>query len=97
MLYAGVVAFQVITLPVDLLGESWTEYVALVDLRGENENLRARVATLEEENLQFREALVASGNLERIVQMRGKRRPSRTSGDAQVVPTDKHGAAASGE
>ncbi len=61
---------KLIKAPVDLLGETWTDYVALVDLRTDNEALRARVAALEEENLQFREALVASGNLERIVQMR---------------------------
>jgi len=61
---------KVIRLPVDFLGETWTDYIALVDLRRENETLRARVAALDEENLQFREALVASGNLERIVQMR---------------------------
>jgi rod shape-determining protein MreC len=61
---------KLIRLPVDLLGETWTDYIALVDLRRQNETLSARLAALEEENLQFREALVASGNLERIVQMR---------------------------
>ncbi len=61
---------KLIRRPVYILGETWTDYIALVDLRRQNEALRARVATLEEENLQFREALVASGNLERIVQMR---------------------------
>jgi rod shape-determining protein MreC len=61
---------KLIRLPVDLLGGTWTDYIALVDLRRDNETLRSRVAALEEENLQFREALVASGNMERIVQMR---------------------------
>ena len=61
---------KLIRWPVDLLGEAWTDYIALVDLRRDNERLRSRVAALEEETLQFREALVASGNLERIVQMR---------------------------
>lgn len=56
--------------PVDWLGEVWTRYVALVEVREENERLRARIAELEDENLQFREALVASGNLDRIVEMR---------------------------
>ncbi len=56
--------------PVEFLGDTWTRYVALVDLRDENEALKARVAALEEENLQFREAIVASGHLQRIVQMR---------------------------
>ena len=61
---------KLIRRPVYILGETWTDYIALVDLRRENKTLRDRVAALEEENLQFREALVASGNLERIVQMR---------------------------
>lgn len=61
---------KALTAPVDWLGEAWTRYVALVELGEENEALRSRVAELEEENLQFREALVASGNLQRIVEMR---------------------------
>ena len=61
---------KLIRWPVDLLGEAWTDYIALGELRRDYERLRSRVAVLEEENLQFREALVASGNLERIVQMR---------------------------
>lgn len=59
-----------VTSPVDFLGEAWANYVALVDLAEENERLRERIARLEEENLQYREALVASGNLQRIVAMR---------------------------
>jgi rod shape-determining protein MreC len=56
--------------PVRWLGDAWTRYAALVDLGAANRALQARVAELEEENLQFREALVASGNLQRIVEMR---------------------------
>jgi rod shape-determining protein MreC len=61
---------KALSLPADLLGELWSRYVALVDLRAENERLARRVAELEEETLQFREALVASGRLGRIAEMR---------------------------
>ncbi len=56
--------------PADWLGETWARYVALVDVGAENRELRARLARLEEENLQLREALVAGGQLQRIAQMR---------------------------
>ena len=56
--------------PVDWLGETWANYVALVDLRDENQALLGRIIELEEENLQFREALVASGHLDGIARMR---------------------------
>ncbi|MCP5068910.1 MAG: rod shape-determining protein MreC [bacterium] len=56
--------------PVEWLGETWANYVALVDLRVENDILQARIAQIEEENLQFREALVASGHLDGIARMR---------------------------
>jgi rod shape-determining protein MreC len=39
-------------------------------VREDNERLRDRIASLEEENLQYREALVASEHLERIAAMR---------------------------
>jgi len=56
--------------PVELVGGTWERYVALVEVGRENQALRERLALLEEENLQFREALVASGHLQRIAQMR---------------------------
>jgi rod shape-determining protein MreC len=56
--------------PVDLARAGWSRYVQLVDVGEENELLRARVAALEEANLQYSEALVASGHLQRIAQMR---------------------------
>ena len=56
--------------PVEWMGETWGRYIALQGLHDENAELHARIAALEEENLQFREALVAGGQLERIAEMR---------------------------
>jgi rod shape-determining protein MreC len=61
---------KLLTLPIEMTSGAWSRYVALVDLKAENEHLRERLTRLEEQNLQFREALVASGNLNRIVEMR---------------------------
>lgn len=61
---------KAITRPVHFVRDTWQRYVALVDLQAENEALRARIARLEEESLQFREALVTSGQLRRIAEMR---------------------------
>jgi rod shape-determining protein MreC len=57
-------------LPVRVVSDVWSRYVALVDLAAENERLRGRVGELEEERLQYREALVASGHLDQIAEMR---------------------------
>ncbi len=61
---------KAITRPVHFVRDTWQRYVALVDLQAENAALRARIARLEEESLQFREALVTSGQLRRIAEMR---------------------------
>jgi rod shape-determining protein MreC len=61
---------KAITRPVHFVRDTWRRYVALVDLQAENEALRADLARLEEENLQYREALVSSGQLRRIAEMR---------------------------
>jgi rod shape-determining protein MreC len=61
---------KAITRPIRSVREAFARYVALVDLGAENEALRAEIARLEEENLQYREALVTSGQLRRIVEMR---------------------------
>jgi rod shape-determining protein MreC len=58
--------------PFDFLRGLFRRYVALTDLRVENEQLKGRLAALEEENLQYREALIASERLERIDKMRGE-------------------------
>jgi rod shape-determining protein MreC len=61
---------KAVSMPLSWVRGRYSRYVDLVDLRAENELLRTRVASLEEENLQYREALVAGGRLERIVAMR---------------------------
>jgi rod shape-determining protein MreC len=77
---------KALSFPIELARSGWGRYVALLDVRNENEGLRARVAALEEENLQFREALVESGRLRRIAEMReGFEVPMRP---AQVVGQD---------
>ena len=61
---------KTVSMPLVWLRGRYSRYVDLVDLRAENELLRTRIDSLEEENLQYREALVAGGRLERIVAMR---------------------------
>ena len=61
---------KMVSMPLSWARERYSRYVDLVDLRDENELLRQQIALLEEENLQYREALVAGGRLERIVAMR---------------------------
>ena len=56
--------------PFDAVGDAWNRYVDLVGIQEENQELRTRIILLEDENLQFREALVASDHLERIAAMR---------------------------
>ena len=75
---------KALSAPVDGVRSAWGNYVALLDLRDENERLRERVAQLQEENLQFREALVESGRLRTIAEMRSEidvpMRPARVVG-----------------
>jgi len=61
---------DLIASPVDEARGLWASYVDLLGVREENERMRRRVADLEEENLQYREALVASGHLQQIAAMR---------------------------
>ena len=67
---AAVPLQKAVALPVDLVRGAWSRYVALAGAQEESERLRHELARLEEENLQLREALVASGRLERIAEMR---------------------------
>ncbi len=61
---------RVLAAPAEAVRGVWGRYVSLLAVRSENERLRERVARLEEENLQIREALVQSGFLDQIAAMR---------------------------
>ncbi|MGH0032150.1 MAG: rod shape-determining protein MreC [Myxococcota bacterium] len=61
---------KMVAVPFDFARDTWQDYVALVDVNHENHELRRQLARAREENLQLKEALVASGRLERIAEMR---------------------------
>lgn len=77
---------RVITAPIDGVRGLWNGYVALFDVREENEALRQQVAQLQEESLQLREALIASGTLEQVAEMRAQLEMPMTP--AEVVGQD---------
>jgi len=79
---------RMMSTPVDAIHDLWVDYVDLVGVRRENDELRARLAGLSDENLQLREALVASGRLERIAEM-------REAFDVPMLPGELVGADAS--
>ena len=70
LLDAAVPIQKAVSWPIDSMRNAWSNYLALVGVRAENERLRSEKAWLEEQNLQLREALVAGGRLERIAAMR---------------------------
>jgi len=59
-----------VAIPFEIARGSWGDYIALQNVRRENGDLRAKLAESEDENLQLREALLASGRLDRIAEMR---------------------------
>ena len=61
---------KAVGIPADLVASTWRSYIDLVDLGAKNQELRADLLRLEETNLQLREALVSSGHLDQIVEMR---------------------------
>jgi rod shape-determining protein MreC len=77
---------RMVTLPVGFARRLWTDYVALVELRQENLRLREANARLADENLQFREAIVASERFQRLLGVRGQHESSMIP--ANVVAQD---------
>ncbi|MCC6640146.1 MAG: rod shape-determining protein MreC [Deltaproteobacteria bacterium] len=63
---------RVLTAPLELIRDAYRRYVDLLGVRDENAALRARVAALEDEGLQLREALLASGALEQVAALRAQ-------------------------
>jgi rod shape-determining protein MreC len=55
-----------VTLPVSFIRRAWRGYVALIGVQQENRQLRSKIAALEEENLQYREAIVASERFQKL-------------------------------
>jgi rod shape-determining protein MreC len=60
---------RVVSSPFDGINRFFDEYVDLLGVRSENRRLQRRIAEIESENLQFREALVSSGHLARVASM----------------------------
>lgn len=59
-----------IAMPYEAVRDAWNGYISLLHVQLQNEALTTQVSRLSEENLQLREALVASGRLQRIAEMR---------------------------
>lgn len=61
---------RLISAPIDGVKGLYRDYLDLLAVRSENVQLARRIAEIESENMQFREALVTSGHLERVAAMR---------------------------
>ncbi len=70
MLEIAVPIQDIVAAPVDGVRGLYHDYVSLLEVREQNDRLQVRIAELEEANLQYREALVASGHLQQIAAMR---------------------------
>ncbi len=72
---------RVVTSPVMFVRGLWRDYVHLVGVRSENEELRLIVARLEGENMGYREAIVASERFQRLLDFRDRH-------DSPTVPAN---------
>ena len=66
---------RMVTLPFQEVSRFYSDYKSLVFVRGENERLRADLARVNEENLQYREAIVASERFQRLAGLRAREVP----------------------
>ena len=64
---------RMVTLPISELRGVWDDYAALVGVRVENERLRDRLARAEEENHQYREAILSSERFQKLSGFRAQR------------------------
>ncbi len=64
---------RVVTFPVRETARLWNDYVGLIHVRQENEQLRGQITDLELENLQYAEAIVSSERFQRLSGFRAKR------------------------
>jgi rod shape-determining protein MreC len=64
---------RMVTLPLWELRDVWGDYVSLVGVREENERLRGRLARAEEENHQYREAILSSERFQKLSGFRAQR------------------------
>jgi len=64
---------RMVTLPLSEFRGVWSDYVALVGVREDNERLRGRLARAEEENHQYREAILSSERFQKLSGFRAQR------------------------
>jgi rod shape-determining protein MreC len=72
---------RMVTLPISFFRRAWTGYVALTAVGEENRQLEERVASLQQENMKFREAIVASERFRRLDQFQKRN-------ELQTVPAN---------
>lgn len=64
---------EMVTLPVRQGRAIWRDYVALLDVREDNEALREQIERLEEETLKYREAVISSERFQRLAAFQERR------------------------
>jgi rod shape-determining protein MreC len=72
---------RMVVLPISAMRSVWESYLALVGVRRDNQRLREELSRLREENLQYREAIVASERFQRLADF-------RTAREVPMVPAN---------